>query len=1518
MKHLLRLFPSLLGVLVLASALAPSPLQAGESRSLRRARILYKSGKYHDAIQKLREALVEDSRDAEAHLWLGKSYLRVSEPGKAAESLEEARKLTPQNEETYRALGTAYLELETRSRAQGEHAAAKRHLARAEKVAQDLLDRKPKEKESYEFLVELAERQRRLEDAIAYCRQVLEIDPNDVSTHLKRITILVKQKKLDEAEKRCNEVLAINPKLHGPKLTLARIFQARGDNDGAIKVLSEIIEQRKTHLEARLRRAEIYLGMQNYEKALEDADAVARIQERHPYAHFIRGAVYMQLKKPDDAIEEFLRAVAHPAMEKHFACHFWLARCLLVKERLRDAIDSLNKAVAANPEFIPARLILASTHLQQGYPDGAIEVLVDAHQIAPDNTEVLRLLGVAFLHKGDHTKAHMYFAKMLELDPDSARANQILAGIALAKGQVDQAIQYCLKALQSEAKNIDILFLLGLAYLQKGRLDGAEAQFERVLALRNRHPGARINLARVHLRRRKYDLAEEQLTRCIQEDPGLTEPRYRLAALYIRQRDFDKAKSQLDEVLKLEEKQARGLTAMAELHFRRGDTEEALAAARRALAADPDHLAAHLLIAAVHRRAQNWASALTELQAALKKNPKFAPAYEAAVIQMHMGQYREARALFDKALRNDVAPRRTLLGAAAANQFLGDYQAARANISLIEKMAQRSAIVSLLNANIYLASGDSVSARAIVKRPEEGGIPEHIRDAYLALIDKFANNRPRLREAADMLTAVIFFASRGWHEEAERSAKPLVDLAPDNTFVPNILANVYLLTGEEDKYVETIEKLMKLAPKEPRYLIQLAGIHLARGDFKAGRAALERAAEVSPDTARPRVALAAYFSQTAQYEQAIEQAEKALNIEDDNEGALQILADSYRRTGQLDKARDALQRLAKSSGSGSGNPRKAATTRLQIAGIHLVEGKAEEAIEIYKSLLKQKAFLQQPIMIHLGLAAAYQQQRKFTESIEQLKLALTLDSAHSGALLQLATIYRLTGRPHLALETAERAATVSPSARAVRLELAAIHMAMNNHQLAIDEYKKLLKDYPNDIRARLSIAEVHFRADEKQTAIKQMASLLENNPSLLPVRARLVSFYKRLGQVDKALPELEALVRASPQMPGAPDLIVAYIHQGRLDDASAIVTKAAQVQPVPILRIAQAVLHQLDNQPKKAVEILAQVQKENAKNAHVASLLANALLADGQAAQAKKIMEDVEFSERQLESKGAYVALIDEFKNPGDVSRNLANTLNLGALYADSGWYVLARQAYEKLPEAVRNNLAILHMIAHASEQLADTPGAITAYERMLVKQPNYPFALLRLTQHYARTKDYPKAEGVLRKLLKADPRNIQLQIQLATVLQQQKKTEEAIERYRSVIRQTQAPIAYNNLAWIYTEETNNLVEAEALAQRAVKLTSADSAEGGAVRDTLAWIHYRNKKYDDANKYAQEAITAMPGSAEVRYHLGMILFERQLRASAARQLMLALKLDPEFEHKAVIEDVLDRIRRGLPSKQQAP
>ncbi len=414
--------------IALCALLLPRPARAGENRRLRKGRILYKSGKYHKAIEMFRVVIETDSRSAEAYLWLGKAYNRISEPAKAVDSLEKAREFDPEAEEVYRVLGLSYLDLMGRARAKGEANLTSRHLDHAKKLGKELLRRRPKDKESYEFLITLAKSQKKLDEAIRYCEEVLKIDPNDVSTHLDLINILVAQKKLDAAERRCKELLRISPKLHAPKLILARIYQLRGDTDGAIEQLTKIIEQRKSHLEARLRRAEIYLAIRQYEKALADAEAVAKFHENHPYAHFIRGAVLMQLKKLDDAIDEFQRAVANPMMKRHFASHFWLARCLLVKQRNREAIAVLSTAVAIQPVFIPARLFLAWAHMQEADFDKAIEVLLAVEKIAPRNFEVLRLLRMVYQRKGDEKKAADYLEKMRKVDPEATRRHEPRTG----------------------------------------------------------------------------------------------------------------------------------------------------------------------------------------------------------------------------------------------------------------------------------------------------------------------------------------------------------------------------------------------------------------------------------------------------------------------------------------------------------------------------------------------------------------------------------------------------------------------------------------------------------------------------------------------------------------------------------------------------------------------------------------------------------------------------------------------------------------------------------------------------------------------------------------------------------------------------------------------------------------------------------------------------------------------------------------------------------------------------------
>ncbi|NQT85872.1 tetratricopeptide repeat protein, partial [bacterium] len=897
---------ALAATLVLLAPLARAA--EDEDPSLRRGRLLHKSGKYREAINEFNDALKRNNRNAEAYLWRGKSHARSSEFGKSAKDFEEALKVRPDHEETFRELGTVYLELDSRARGKGQLQDSKDFLRKCDEIAKKLLQSKPEEKESYEFLIRRSrhkaalhlkqgdedaksQAQDQLEDALRYCDRVLEIDAKDISTHFSRLDILFNMRKYEECGKRCEEVLEINPKLHKPKLMLAQIQTALGKRERAIEIYTEILQGKKTQIQALLSRAQLHLDMKHYEAALSDANEVLRLTNRNPLANFIRGAVYMQLKKLNDAVTEFQQAAVgipkgHPFK---LPAHFWLARCYLLQDQLREAIEELNTVINLDGRFLPARLILASSHLQTGYPDGAITVLLDGLPFAPKNVELRRLLGIAYLHKGEYEQARTQFEVILKQNPEGARPHQVLAGIALTEDRVDDAVQHCLRALDTEPKNVDVHFLLGLAYLRRNRLDGAKRQFEHVLELRGRHPGARMNLARVHIRLREFDLAQEQLQRCIEEDPSLPKPRYELIRLYVLQRKYDNAEDALTHLLKIEQDKAKGHLAIAELHRAKGEKEKAIANARRALSINPKLLAAHAFIAQLYRQETNWGAALNELKTAIQADPKFAPGYEAAVIQVFLGRYDEAVKIFEKAAGNDIRRSSSLSGGAAALQLKGDYRGALAMIAQADTRRGETArgqdvLITLQTANIYLAQGDAPNARTLIRQATH--IPKSARDAYLSLIEDFADDSREAKAVGDTLTRIMFYGGRGWHTQAEQNCTRLSNLAPKNPFAYNVLADVYRRTGKAEKEIETLQRLIDVAPKNARYRLRLGNLYLAVGRFKDARKTLEDATQVDANDPEPRIALAYYFLRLAQHDLAAEQAQKVLATEKDNAKAL--------------------------------------------------------------------------------------------------------------------------------------------------------------------------------------------------------------------------------------------------------------------------------------------------------------------------------------------------------------------------------------------------------------------------------------------------------------------------------------------------------------------------------------------------------------------------------------------------------------------------------------------------------
>ncbi len=93
----------------------------------------------------------------------------------------------------------------------------------------------------------------------------------------------------------------------------------------------------------------------------------------------------------------------------------------------RDEEVYSRKAIAANPDFVPARLYLALALDAQGKFDQSVQAYNQALAIAPNNVDAHNYFGLALLRQGEFDQAAEQFRYVLSLNPADAGARQNLA-----------------------------------------------------------------------------------------------------------------------------------------------------------------------------------------------------------------------------------------------------------------------------------------------------------------------------------------------------------------------------------------------------------------------------------------------------------------------------------------------------------------------------------------------------------------------------------------------------------------------------------------------------------------------------------------------------------------------------------------------------------------------------------------------------------------------------------------------------------------------------------------------------------------------------------------------------------------------------------------------------------------------------------------------------------------------------------------------------------------------------------
>jgi len=461
-----------------------------------------------------------------------------------------------------------------------------------------------------------------------------------------------------------------------------------------------------------------------------------------------------------------------------------------------------------------------------------------------------------------------------------------------------------------------------------------------------------------------------------------------------------------------------------------------------------------------------------------------------------------------------------------------------------------------------------------------------------------------------------------------------------------------------------------------------------------------------------------------------------------------------------------------------------------------------------------------------------------------------------------------------------------------QLLYARVLMLNGQQQQAVLLLKNLLQTQPKNIQVRLLLVRMHARRGE----FKQAHSLLIEGIKLVPdvrlheAQVQLLVQQKDYKAADKKLQAMQV----------------------KYPDHEDVVLKRSQLA------------EQVGDVEKAEKLLQAYIDKHGADATQSFSMLANLYVRQ----------------DRLKEAVAMFKHLIPLTANAGSVY------MSLGKVYYQLAEFKKAAEAFAQAvqkftPQApkkrISDRLAAAYFYWAASlEALEQDKEAILAYKELKSYHTFYVDAQLRLASIAIAKDDFQAAETRLLKLLKNNPKHVAVYEMLSNLRLQQKAYAKLLEETEPALALEFSPVLLFNRAiafearkdFKHLDETLNLLleqnpnHAEALnfygyslADRGVRLDDAllmvekalqQKPEDGYYLDSLAWVYFKQGKYQQAVEVQRKAVERVPDDAVMQEHLGDMFWKAGQQDAARQHWHKALELKHDKPN-----DVQGKIRNGL-------
>ncbi|MBL0150023.1 MAG: tetratricopeptide repeat protein [Ideonella sp.] len=380
----------------------------------------------------MKSALQEDKKMLAAHLLLGKVLLRAGELKAAEAALEEALKQGVSRSEISIPLGRVYLQL-------GEP---------GKLLEQGIPTGLPPAQQAE--LLSLRGSAQAMTGNIGAATQSFAdaraLDPRSAAPVMAEASMFMRAGDRDRAKVSAVKATELAPDDASARNLLGTVLHALRDLSGALSAFDKAVALNGKYIDAHVGRATVLVAMGRELEADQELAMVKAWKAVEPRASYLRGmraeqkgdaatakAEYADAVGLIDSMPPALRIGSEPLLMAAALSHRALGN-------LAKAREYLETMVARNGKHLGAQLLLASILVDANEHAKALPMLEGLQRMAPNQPQVLFLLGSIYLARKQHAQAMDYFERAAAITSSMDPVRELgLSQIGLGQGKAGMA-----------------------------------------------------------------------------------------------------------------------------------------------------------------------------------------------------------------------------------------------------------------------------------------------------------------------------------------------------------------------------------------------------------------------------------------------------------------------------------------------------------------------------------------------------------------------------------------------------------------------------------------------------------------------------------------------------------------------------------------------------------------------------------------------------------------------------------------------------------------------------------------------------------------------------------------------------------------------------------------------------------------------------------------------------------------------------------------------------------------------